>query len=44
MEYSLEFNKNNYTVKTVTMDNQSITYRSYENIVYVNEQDRISFV
>ena len=35
MEYNLEFNKNNYTVKTLTLDNQTITYRAYENIVYV---------
>lgn len=35
MKYSLEFNKNNYTVKTTTMENKSITYRAYENIVYV---------
>lgn len=37
MEYNLEFNKNNYIVKTVTMDNQSITYHSYENIIYVKK-------
>ncbi len=35
MGYSLEFDKENYSVKTVTLDGQSVTYRAYENIVYV---------
>lgn len=35
MEYSLEFDKENYTVKTVTLDGRSVTCRAYENIVYV---------
>jgi hypothetical protein len=34
-EYSLEFNPTNYTTKTLTVDDQTITYRAYENIVYV---------
>lgn len=34
-EYSLKFNATNYTTKTLTVDGQSVTYRAYENIVYV---------
>ena len=43
MEYNLDFNKNNYTVKTLTLDNQTITYRAYENIVYVKNPVDINF-
>ena len=35
MEYSLNFDATNFTVKTETVDSQTITYRAYENIVYV---------
>ncbi len=35
MEYSLNFDATNYTVKTETVDQQTITYRAFENIVYV---------
>lgn len=35
MEYSLKFDATNFIVKTETVDNQSITYRAFENIVYV---------
>ncbi len=33
--YSLDFDANNFTEKTVTVDNKTITYRAYENLVYV---------
>ncbi|MBP2655165.1 MAG: alpha/beta hydrolase [Firmicutes bacterium] len=33
--YSLVLNPANYTVKTLTVNNKTITYRAYENIVYV---------
>ena len=35
-EISLVFNDTNYTVKTVTVDGQTINYRSYEKIFYVS--------
>ncbi|MEC0233794.1 subtype B tannase [Paenibacillus kribbensis] len=34
-EYGLNFNTANYTEKTLTVDGKPITYRAYENIVYV---------
>jgi hypothetical protein len=33
--YSLVFDTTNYTVKTLTLNDKTITYRAYENIVYV---------
>lgn len=33
--YSLEFDASNYTSKSLTVNGQTITYRAYENIVYV---------
>lgn len=33
--YSLKFNDAQYTTKTLTVDGRSVTYRAYENIVYV---------
>jgi hypothetical protein len=33
--YSLDFDAKNYTVKTATLDGATVTYRAYENIVYV---------
>lgn len=33
--YSLDFDVNNFTEKTVTVDNKTITYRAYGNLVYV---------
>ncbi|MCM8710309.1 alpha/beta hydrolase [Clostridium sp. SYSU_GA19001] len=35
MKFSLEFNPSNYTVQTLTIDSQTITYRAFENNVYV---------
>lgn len=35
MAYSLEFAEDNFTVNTLEVDGQTITYRAYENIVYV---------
>lgn len=34
-QYSIEFNSNNYTNKTITVDNKTVKIRAYENIVYV---------
>ena len=34
--YSLVFDTNKFTVKTLTLGNQTITYRAYEDIVYVS--------
>ena len=33
--YSLVFDTDNYTSESVTVDDQTITYRAYETIVYV---------
>lgn len=33
--YSLDFNAKNYTSKTLTVNNKTVTYRAYEKIVYV---------
>ncbi|MCX7781157.1 MAG: alpha/beta hydrolase [Negativicutes bacterium] len=33
--YSLVFDPSHYTVKTLTLNGQTITYRAYENIMYV---------
>lgn len=43
MKYNLEFNTNNYVVKTLIMDNETITYRAYENIVYVKNPVDINY-
>ncbi|WP_340012670.1 subtype B tannase [Paenibacillus sp. FSL H7-0690] len=42
-EYSLKFNATNYTTKTITVDGQSVTYRAYENIVYVKNPVDINY-
>jgi hypothetical protein len=34
--YSLQFDSNKFTVKTLTLGSQIITYRAYEGIVYVS--------
>ena len=34
-EYSINFDNNNYTVKTLTVNGQTIKYRAFEKIVYV---------
>lgn len=41
--YSLQFNKNNYTLKTLKIGNQTIKYRAYEKIVYVQNPVDISY-
>lgn len=33
--YSLDFNADQYAAKTVTVNGKTITYRAYENIIYV---------
>lgn len=35
MDFSLEFNPDKYEVRTLILDNQTITYRAFEDIVYV---------
>ncbi len=42
-KYSLEFNTTNYTTKTLTVDGQTVTYRAYENIVYVKNPVDINY-
>lgn len=34
-EYSINFDNNNYTVKTLTVNGQTIKYRAFEKIIYV---------
>lgn len=34
-KYSLDFDTKNYTSKTITINNKTVKYRAYENIVYV---------
>lgn len=43
MEYNLNFNKDNYEIETLTIDNKTIIYRSYENIVYVKNPVDINY-
>ncbi|MCM3411861.1 subtype B tannase [Metabacillus litoralis] len=35
-EYSLKFNQNNYKIESITVGDKTVTYRAYENIVYVS--------
>lgn len=35
--YSIEFNPDKYSVEKLTIDGQTITFRSFENIVYVTD-------
>jgi hypothetical protein len=37
LDYNLEFNSHNYKINTLSLDNVTITYRAYENIVYVKK-------
>jgi hypothetical protein len=41
--HSLEFNPQNYTSKTITVDSNTIKYRAYENIVYVKNLVDINY-
>ena len=42
--YNLNFDANkNYTIKTVTVNGKTITYRAYENIVYVKKPVDIAY-
>jgi len=34
-KYSLDFDTKNYTSKTITVNNKTVKYRAYENVVYV---------
>lgn len=34
-KYGLDFDTKNYTSKTITVDNKTVKFRAYENIVYV---------
>ena len=42
-EYSLVFDTNKFTVKTLTLGNQTITLRAYEGIVYVSNPVDIKY-
>lgn len=35
MNYDLEFDDQQYTIETITLDNQTLRYRAFENIIYV---------
>jgi len=41
--YSLVFDNNTFTVKTLTLGNQTIAYRAYEDIVYVSNPVDIKY-
>lgn len=41
--YSLDFETNNYTIKTLTIDRITVNYRAYENIVYVSNPVDIKY-
>lgn len=41
--YNLNFDSNNYTIKTATVNGKTITYRAYENIVYVKNPVDIKY-
>lgn len=43
MEYSLEFNTDEFTKKELTLKGQTIKYRAYENIVYVKNPVDINY-
>ncbi|WP_400245631.1 subtype B tannase [Niallia sp. JL1B1071] len=43
MGYSLDFNQSNYETKTLTLDNQTIEYRAFEKIVYVEYPVDVQF-
>lgn len=42
-EYSIKFDNNNYTVKTLTVNNQTIKFRAFEKIVYVKNPVDIKY-
>lgn len=42
-EYSIDFNPDNYTEKTITVGEQAIKIRAYENIVYVKNPIDVNY-
>lgn len=42
-EYSINFDSNKYTVKTLTINGQTIKYRAFENIIYVKNPIDIKY-
>lgn len=36
MNYDLKFNDKKYTIETITLDEKTLKYRAFENIIYVN--------
>lgn len=42
-EYSIDFNSDNYTEKTITVGDQTVKVRAYENIVYVKNPVDINY-
>lgn len=41
--YGLDFDAKNYTMKTLTLNDKTITYRAYENIVYVKNPVDVNY-
>lgn len=35
MNYTLNFNDEKYTIETITLDDKTLKYRTFENIVYI---------
>lgn len=35
MNYTLNFNYEKYTIETITLDDKTLKYRAFENIVYI---------
>lgn len=41
--YNLKFNENNYTLQTLSKGDETVTYRAYENIVYVSNPVNLDY-
>ena len=35
MNYDLKFDDKKYTIQTITLDDKTLEYRAFENIIYV---------
>ncbi|MGB4660941.1 MAG: subtype B tannase, partial [Mobilitalea sp.] len=43
MNYDLEFDDSNYSVETISFEGKELTYRAYENIIYVKNPVDINY-
>ncbi len=43
MNYDLKFYDQQYTIEAITLDNQTLRYRAFENIIYVKNQVDTNF-